>query len=79
VDVSRVLTVDGQNVIKMSTKLTLQVGDEKISWEKPEDGYCAIDIVDGFYKVMLGTTFFKETILKDMQKFINNDGFTEKL
>lgn len=63
----------------MSTKLTLQVGDEKISWERPEDDYCAIDIVDGFYRVMLGATFLKETILENMQKFINNDGFTEKL
>ena len=63
----------------MATKLTLQVGDEKISWEKPEDDYCAIDIVDGFYRVMLGTTFFRETILKDMQKFINNGGSIEEL
>lgn len=61
------------------TKLTLQVGDEKISWEKPEDDYYAIDIVDGFYRVMLGTTFSRETILKAMQKFINNGGSTEEL
>lgn len=55
------------------------MGDEKISWERPEDDYCAIDIVDGFYKVMLGATFLNETILENMQKFVNNDGFTEEL
>ena len=70
-DVSRVLTVDGQNVIKMSTKLSLQIGDEIVSWEVPQEDCCTDEIVRGLLQIMLGARFYQESIIDGMKKVLD--------
>ena len=54
------------------TKLTLQVGDEKVSWEVTKEDCTAREIIEGLYAVMLGTTYFKETIIDAMDQFVKD-------
>ena len=68
---SHALTVDGQNVIKMSTKLSLQVGNEIISWEVPQEDCCADEIIQGLWQIMLGTEFYQESIARGMKKVLD--------
>lgn len=67
------LTVDGQNVIKMSTKLSLQIDNEIISWEVPQNDCNTEELSKGFLQVLLGSTFYKESILRGMKKVIEEE------
>ena len=68
--VSHALTVDGQNVINMPlTKLSLQIGDETVSWEMTKEDCTVHEVIRGLYTVMLGTTYQKESIICAMKQF----------
>lgn len=68
-----VQTVDGQNVIKMSTKLSLQIGDEVVSWEVPQEDCCTDEIIQGLWQIMLGARFYQESIARGMKKVLDDE------
>lgn len=55
----------------MSTKLSLQIGDEIVSWEVPQEDCCADEIVRGLLQIMLGTRFYQESIVDGMKKVLD--------
>lgn len=56
------------------TKLSLEIDEEKISWEVPEEDLSTLELISGFYNIMLGQRRFnKEVILAGMAKFINEE------
>lgn len=57
----------------MSTKLSLQIGDEVVSWEVPQEDCCADEIVQGLLQIMLGTRFYQESIVKGMKKVLDDE------
>ena len=61
----------------MGTKLSLTTYNETISWEVPEEDITATEIVNGFYRIMIGATFSHEVVLSAMKKFIDTEEFYE--
>ena len=59
--------------IKMSTKLSLQIDNEIISWEVPHNDCNTEELSKGFLQVLLGSTFYKESILKGMKKVLDDE------
>ena len=55
------------------TKLSLEINEEKISWEVPAEDLNTLELIDGFYNMMLGQHFTKESILAGMAVFINEE------
>ena len=56
------------------TKLSLEIDGEKISWEVPEEDLSTLELISGFYNIMLGQRRFnKEIILAGMATFINQE------
>lgn len=72
-DVYLAQTADGQNAIKMSTKLSLQIGDEIVSWEVPQEDCCVNEIIQGLWQIMLGARFYQESIAKGMKKVLDDE------
>lgn len=56
----------------MGTKITLQMYDESISWETPIEDCDINQVIQGFYNVLLGSTFHQDTIVKGFQKFVDD-------
>jgi hypothetical protein len=67
--------VDGQNVIKMSTKLSLQIDNEIVSWEVPHSDCDTEELSKGFIQILLGSTFYKGSIIRGMQKVIEEEDY----
>ena len=55
------------------TKLSLEIDGEKISWEVPEEDLSTLELINGFYNIVLGQNFTKESILAGMATFINQE------
>ena len=55
------------------TKLSLEIDGEKISWEVPEEDLSTLELIGGFYNIILGQNFTKESILAGMATFINQE------
>ena len=55
------------------TKLSIEIDGEKISWEVPEEDLSTLELISGFYNMMLGQHFTEESILAGMAKFINEE------
>ena len=55
------------------TKLSLEINEEKISWEIPAEDLNTLELINGFYNMMLGQHFNKESILAGMAVFINEE------
>lgn len=57
----------------MSTKLSLQIGDEIVSWEVPQEDCYADEIIQGLWQIMLGARFYQESIVKGMKKVLDDE------
>ena len=57
----------------MSTKLSLQIDNEIVSWEVPHNDCNTEELSRGFLQVLLGSTFYKESIIKGMEKVIEEE------
>ena len=55
------------------TKLSLEINEEKISWEIPAEDLNTLELINGFYNIVLGQNFTKESILAGMATFINQE------
>lgn len=57
----------------MSTKLSLQIGDEVVSWEVPQEDCCTDEIIQGLWQIMLGARFYQESIVRGMKKVLKDE------
>ena len=57
----------------MGTKLSLQIDNEIISWEVPQNDCDTEELSRGFLQVMLGSTFLKESIIRGMEAVVKEE------
>ena len=55
------------------TKLSLEINEEKISWEVPAEDLSTLELISVFCNMMLGQHFTKESILAGMAGFIGEE------
>lgn len=55
------------------TRLSLQIGNEIVSWEVPSEECCTDEIIQGLWKIMLGSRFYQESIARGMKKVLDDE------
>ena len=54
------------------TKLTLQIGGTKISWESPSEDHGMDDLIDAFQGLCIGLTWLPITFVKSIGQWYEN-------
>lgn len=52
------------------TRLTLECGDRKVSWEMPYTDITIEDLIDAFYSLCIGITFSPRTVEHWMKEWV---------
>ena len=59
----------------MTAKLSLQINENTMSWETTKDAFLsASELCEAFYHLMIGSTFFPNSVINCMKDIINKYG-----
>lgn len=61
------------------TRLTLECGDRKVSWEMPYTDIGIDDLIDAFYSLCIGITFFPKTVENGFSNWVEEHVTNDKV
>lgn len=60
---------------KQITKLTLECGNNKLSWEVPYNDSNIDELCQAFYALCIGITYLPQTVIRGMKDFVEENSF----
>jgi hypothetical protein len=57
------------------TKLTLEIGSNKFSWESAYEDCSVTDILEALHGLLVGQTFMSETVIQGMKEYVEEHDY----